>query len=211
MMTHSTPDTDALLEQASQGDDAARQQLLVRHQARLRQMIQVRLDPRLLARLDPSDVLQDVLLEANQKLDDYLRERPLAFYPWLRQLAWDKLVELQQRHIQTQKRSVKREARPLGQLPDESALELARRLLATGTSPSHQLLRKELRRQVQDALALLKEQDREVLVLRYLEQLPLREIADVLGVSEGAIKVRHLRALDRLRRLLGDDLWEGKP
>ena len=53
----------------------------------------------------------------------------------------------------------------------------------------------------------LTERDREVLVLRYLEQMPPREIAAVLDVSEAAVYTRHVRALERLRRLL--DLSDG--
>lgn len=205
------PDSDLLLDQAGHGDADARQRLLARHRERLRKMIQVRLDRRLLARLDPSDVIQEVLLGADQKLDHYLRDRPLPFYPWLRQLAWDRLIELQQTHLRAQKRSVLREARPLGGLPDESMVELVQRLMTSGTSPSGKLLRKELCRRVQEALTQLKDQDREVLVLRYLEQLSLSEIAAVLGSTEGAIKLRHLRALERLRLLLADDFKEGSP
>lgn len=205
------PDTDVLLDQAQQGDAEARQRLLTRHRDALRKMIQVRLDRRLLARLDPSDVIQEILLAADQKLDRYLEKRPIPFYPWLRQLAWEKLIELHQAHLRTRKRSVLREEMPVAALPDESVLELAERLLASGTSPSGNLLRKELRQRVREALAQLREKDREILVLRYLEQLSLREIAAIMGSTEGAIKVRHVRALDRLRKLLADDLKDLPP
>jgi RNA polymerase sigma-70 factor (ECF subfamily) len=204
-------DTDQLLQQAGQGDAAARQQLLVRHRQRLRQMIALRMDRRLAARLDPSDVVQDTLADAIQHLSDYLRRRPLPFYPWLRQLALDRLAELHRRHIRTRKRSVTREEARAPALPDESALELAARLLARGSSPSARLHREELRDRVQAALAQLAESDREVLVLRHLEQLPTRDIAAVLGITEGAVYMRHLRALERLRNLLGDDLLEDEP
>src|SRR5205807_8369026 len=96
---------------ARRGDAPARQELLVRHRARLRQMIAVRMDRRLGARLDPSDVVQEVFADAWQKLSDYLQKRPLPFYPWLRQLAWERLVKLHQRHIQAQRRSTTREQR----------------------------------------------------------------------------------------------------
>ena len=56
----------------------------------------------------------------------------------------------------------------------------------------------------QRALLLLKPHDREVLVLRYLEQLEVEEIAVVLGISQTAVTTRHFRALQRLRRLVGD-------
>src|SRR5713226_4355395 len=129
-------ETEQLIERAGRGDGLARQELLVRHQARLRQMIAVRMDRRLGARLDPSDVVQEVFADACQKLTDYLQKRPLPFYPWLRQLAWERLVKLHQRHIQAQKRSTTREQHEEMALSDESAMALANRLLASASSPS---------------------------------------------------------------------------
>jgi RNA polymerase sigma-70 factor (ECF subfamily) len=204
-------DSEQLLRRAGQGDPVARQQLLVRYQQRLRQMIAVRLDRRLAARIDPSDVVQETLAEAVQQLADYLRQPPLPFYPWLRQLAWKRLVALYRRHILAGKRSVCREEQAALPLPVESALDLAGRLLARGSSPSARLRRAELRDRVQAALAQLPERDREVLLLRHLEQLSTEEIAAVLGITEGAVYTRHLRALEHLRSLLGDDFLEEEP
>jgi RNA polymerase sigma-70 factor (ECF subfamily) len=207
-MAPAIPDTGQLIEQASQGDLAARQQLLVRHRERLRRMVRVRMDRRLAARVDPSDVVQEALAEAAGKLSDYLRRRPLPFYPWLRRLTWERLVKLHRRHIRARSRSVIREDPGRLALPDESVLELARRLIAPGSSPSQHLIREELRGRVRDALARLDERDREVLVLRYLEQLSNAEIGDVLGLSDGAVKMRHLRALERIRGLLAGEREE---
>ncbi|HEY7423921.1 MAG TPA: hypothetical protein VH682_06715 [Gemmataceae bacterium] len=74
-------DTDELLRRAEQGDEQARQAVLVRHRERLKHMVAVRMDRRLAARVDPSDVVQDALLDAARHLDDYLRQRPMPFYP----------------------------------------------------------------------------------------------------------------------------------
>jgi RNA polymerase sigma-70 factor (ECF subfamily) len=205
-MARTEPDTEELIERARNGDGAARQQLLVRHRDRLKHMVLLRLDRRLAARVDPSDVVQEALADAAGQLSEYLREQPVAFYPWLRRLAWEHLVQLHQRHLHAGKRSVRREER--WELPEESALELAGRLLGSGTSPSRHVLRQEQRRRVQAALDQLAERDREVLVLRYLEGLSTRETAAVLGIREGAAKVRHLRALERLRGLLGNEYLE---
>jgi RNA polymerase sigma-70 factor (ECF subfamily) len=166
-------------------------------------MIGVRLDRRLLARLDPSDVVQEVLVEAHEKLNDYLRDQPLPFYPWLRQIAWQRLVKIHQHH-HARKRGVTREGPGVPELPDESVGDLAERLAVSGTSPSRYAVREELRLRVRGALRQLGERDREVLVLRYLEQMSLAEIAAVLGVNGGAVKSRHARALLRLQALLGD-------
>jgi RNA polymerase sigma-70 factor (ECF subfamily) len=194
-MAPNEPETNVLIDRAKGGDRRAREKLLTRHRDRLKRMVLVRLDRRLAARVDPSDVVQEALADAARQLSDYLRDQPVAFYPWLRRLAWEHLVRLHQQHLQAGKRSVRREER--WELDDDSAVELAKKLLGSGTSPSRHLLREELRRRVRAALDDLSERDREVLVLRYLEGLSVREAADVLGIREGAAKVRHLRALER--------------
>jgi RNA polymerase sigma-70 factor (ECF subfamily) len=91
-MPSDDPETEARLRHAAQGDERALHWLLERHRARLRRMIAVRLDERLASRLDPSDVVQETLLDASRKFADYLRDRPLPFYPWLHRLASEHLV-----------------------------------------------------------------------------------------------------------------------
>jgi RNA polymerase sigma-70 factor (ECF subfamily) len=209
-MTGLEPDTQELLRRAGEGDRQARGALLQRFRGRLRRMVALRMDRRLAARLDPSDVVQETLAEADRRLDDYLARQPLPFYPWLRQLAWDRLVEQHRRHIQARRRSVLREqAAPLA-LPEGSVAELADQLFAPAEGPSAALRRQELVDRVRIALGALAERDREVLVLRYLEQLSAREVGAVLGVPEGAAKKRALRALQRLRALLGEENSEGR-
>src|SRR5262249_14366712 len=156
---------------------------------------------------DPSDLVQDVLIKAHHQLAGYLRERPLPFYAWLRQIAAQRLIDVHRKHYLAQRRSVLREQPP--GLPDESVAELADLLINSQTTPSKQLRREELRARVRQALLQLGERDREVLVMRHLEEMAMAEIAAVLGVSEGAVKVRHLRALRRLHGALQGD--EGNP
>jgi RNA polymerase sigma-70 factor (ECF subfamily) len=208
-MPPTAPDTEELLQRSQAGDQQARAALLQRHRKQLRRMIALRLDRRLAARLDPSDIVQEVLAAADRRLDNYLRQRPLPFHPWLRQLAVDRLADAHRRHVQAKRRTVKREdPEPIG-LPCSSALRLADRLLASGVCPSEAFRREELRERVRAALSSLAEADREVLVLRYLEQLSAKEVGAVLGVSEAAAKKRALRALQKLRALLEGDLSEG--
>jgi RNA polymerase sigma-70 factor (ECF subfamily) len=206
-MNRAESDTEQLLACAAQGDEAALGRLLERHRQRLRHMIALRLDPRLQARLDASDVLQETLTEAARRLGDYARRRPLPFYPWLRQLAWERLVQLQRRHVRAGKRSVRREQPDLP-LSQESAVALAERLVSRGSSPSARLRRSEQRRRIQAVLEQLAESDREVLALRYLEHLSTQELSAILGLTPAGVKTRQLRALQRLRDLLGDDIAE---
>jgi RNA polymerase sigma-70 factor (ECF subfamily) len=165
-------------------------------------MVGVRIDPALAARVDPSDVVQDVLAEAHRTLDAYLRNRPLPFYPWLRRLAWERLAKLHRHHVRSRRRSLLREERGAPGLSDQSALALAERLLAGGTSPSGHVLRQEMRERVRAAMQGLGERDREVLALRFLEGLSTAETAVVLGIGEGAVKSRLMRAVARFRDLL---------
>jgi RNA polymerase sigma-70 factor (ECF subfamily) len=207
-MTQLEPDTDQLLNQVARGDTNARDRLFDRHRRRLREMIALRLDRRLLARVDPSDVIQETLTEAAQKLPKYVRDRPLPFYPWLRRLAWERLIRLHRWHVSASKRSIARED-PAGlPLPDESAVRLANRIFARDSSPSTRLQHGELQKRVQTLLAQLNAREREILVLRYLEHLSTREIAAVLGLTESGVKTRQLRALRHLRDLLSNNFSE---
>jgi RNA polymerase sigma-70 factor (ECF subfamily) len=210
-MPATPPDTEQLIERAAHGDAAARQQLLTRHRPRLRRMVAVRLDRRLAARVDPSDLVQETLAEAARNLSDYLRRRPLPFYPWLRQLAAQRLADVHRHHLGAQKRTVTREEPEDWPLPDASAAALAERFLDSGTSPSGHLLRAEQAERVRAALAGLAPPAREVLVLRHLEGLSIAEVANALGISVQAAKKRHVRALELLRDRLGDEMTGGMP
>ena len=194
-------ETEELLRNASIGGPAL-QELLKRHRDRLRRMVAVRLDTRLASLVDPSDVVQEALTDASQKLPDFLRDRPLPFYPWLRRLACERIIQFHRRHIGAQKRSILREERLDLPLPDESAMLLVDRLAASGTSPSQRVLRDEQARRLRQVLDRLSANDREVLVMCYLEELSFSEIAAALGITENAAKVRHFRAMERLRKLI---------
>ena len=87
--TTSGTDTDDLLDRAARGEAGAGGALLARYRERIRRMVAVRLDRRLAARVDPSDVVQEALADAAQALPEYLRDRPLPFGAWLRQFACD--------------------------------------------------------------------------------------------------------------------------
>src|SRR5262249_16471995 len=119
-MSMKPPDTDELLRRTAQGNADARDQLLLRHRDRLRKVIACRLDRRLAARVDPSDGLQEVLARAARKLPEYAAHRPLPFYPWLRQIACDRLIELHRQHVQAEKRTVRLEEPGVLGLADES-------------------------------------------------------------------------------------------
>ena len=198
-------ETESLLNRAEGGDELAVQQLIPLHRDRLRRMIGVHMDTRLAARLDPSDVIQEAAIEVSRRLPEYLKQRECAFYPWLRRIAWERLVCLHRQHVEARRRSVEREMDCDVQLPDESVMQLADLLQASQTSPSRHMIREELRHRVRAALKALGPQDREILVLRHLEQLTMKEVAEVLRVTVFAAQSRYRRALERLHEQLGGE------
>src|SRR3989442_6860281 len=102
------PETQDLLAQARAGQPAAVERLLTAHREPLRRMIALRLDPALAGRLDASDVVQDVLLEASRRLNDYLHAPAMPFPLWLRHIAKDHVIDAHRRHRKAQRRSLDR-------------------------------------------------------------------------------------------------------
>ncbi|HXG11532.1 MAG TPA: sigma-70 family RNA polymerase sigma factor [Gemmataceae bacterium] len=208
-MQPDSPETLALLNQARQGDAAAEERLLAQQREPLRRMIDLRLDPALARRVDASDIVNEVLLEAHQRLADYLRNPVMPFRLWLRQIARDHLIDAHRRHRLAQRRSLDRE-QPMvpARFEGHSSLELAAQFLGREATPATAALRRELQRQLEAALAALDEDDREIVLMRHYEHLSNQEVAAVLGLTEAAASMRHLRALRRLRALLAPDAGE---
>ena len=200
--TSGPDDTDLLLRAAARGDEAAVRRLLDRYRERLRRMVSLRIDSRVSARVDASDVVQERALDAAQKLVDYERDRPIPFYPWLHRLAADKLALAHRHHLRAGRRSVAREEADTFLWVQGSSRLLVDWLVASDATPGDAFFRSERRRQVHAALERLAPADREVLVMRYLENLAFPEIAAVLGIGESAAKMRHLRAIERIRSVL---------
>ena len=204
MTADNASDIDRLLRRAAQGDQTSWGELLTRHRERLRRMIAFRLDQRLQGRIDPSDVLQDVYLEASQHLAEYLRQEPaLPFFLWLRGITGNKLLELHRHHLGTQMRDAGREVSLYrGTLPETTSAALAAQLLGHVTRPSEAAIRAEVKIRLQQALNLMDPLDREVLALRHFEQLSPSETAQLLGIKQKAAGMRYLRALKRLKEIL---------
>jgi RNA polymerase sigma-70 factor (ECF subfamily) len=204
----SGPESEIILRRAAEGDAAARAELLGRYRERLRRMIAFRLDKRVASRVDASDVVQESLKNAYLRLPEYLADPQESFYLWLRRIAWDRLMETYRLHITAEKRSVLSERPIAPELNDDSVCQLAQCIASTRFNPGQQAILAEMLERVHAALLKLRNDDREVLVLRYLEQLNVNEISRVLDISETAVTSRHFRALQRLREILGSELHD---
>ena len=202
-MWPSPDNTKRLLDDARTGESAAVDRLLGEFREPLRKVIGLRLDPVLGRRVDASDIVQDVLLEANQRLVEYLKNPTMPFHLWLRHLAQDRIIDTHRRHRLAQRRSIDKE-QPI-QRPawtDQSSVQLVAQLIDTEQTPASAAIQQELQHRLNDALGHLADDDREVILMRHHEQLSNQEVAAALDLTEAAASMRYLRALRKLRAVL---------
>ena len=192
-----------LIDRLRGGDRQALAGLFDRYRDRLRRMVELRIDARVRARLDASDVLQEAFLDVARDLDAYLADPKLPPLLWMRLHVGRRLTTLHRQHLGAKMRdagmeiSLYRDA-----LPEASSAALASMLLGKHTSPTQAAQRAERLLRVQEALNTLDPIDREILALRHFEQLSRSETADVLGISQEAGAKRYFRALKRLKDVL---------
>src|ERR671935_1578851 len=203
LMENNSADSVDLIERTRSGDREALGALLARHRDRLHRMVETRLDPRLQARLDASDVVQDAYVEVVERLEEYLRDPKLPLFLWLRLVVGERLMKLHRHHLGTQMRDAGREISLYqGALPLASSAALAAQLLGKHTSPTQAAIRAERMLRLQEALNTLDPVDREVLSLRHFEELTAAETALSLEITEAAAAKRYVRALKRLKAIL---------
>ena len=196
-------ETQELLRQAGDGRSGAIDALLARHREGLRRVVSLRLDPLLLRRIDASDIVQEVLFDAHRRLAEYLLHPAIPFHLWLRKLARDRMIDAHRRHRVARRRTVERErSLDAGGATDHSSATLLGVLAAGSWTPAANAMRHELEQSFATALESLREEDREVLLMRHFEQIDNQEVARTLGITEPAASMRHLRALRRLREVL---------
>lgn len=202
-MWPNSENTRKMLDEASAGDVAAIDRLLGEFREPLRRVVNLRLDPALARRVDASDIVQDVMIEANQRLTDYLRKPSMPFHLWLRHLAQDRIIDAHRRHRQAQRRSVdKEQAIQKAAWTDESSVQFVAHLVDGERTPASAAIQQELQRRLNDALDLLEDKDREVILMRHHEQLSNQDVAAALELTEAAASMRYLRALRKLRQAL---------
>ena len=202
-MTEIGTTTDDLLRRAKAGDAPALGALFAHYRDRLRQMVRLRLDPRVAGRLDASDVLQEAYLDVARRFPEYAAAPAVPVYVWLRTLTGQRLIDLHRQHLGAKLRDAGQEVSLYrGALPQASSASLAQQLLAGLTSPTQAAVRAEMQLQLQEALNCMDAMDREVVVLRHFEELNHVETAAVLGIEPSAASKRYLRAIRRLKAIL---------
>jgi RNA polymerase sigma-70 factor, ECF subfamily len=185
------------------GDLQALAELFETYRPRLRRIVAFRIDPRLAARVDVEDVLQESYLNAQERLRHVLRDSAGGLFVWLRLIVQQTIADVHRRHLGAKARDAGRErAIPFSSDRTRTSFALSSCFLGHLTSPSQALLRKELTEKLNAALDSMGDLDREVLVLRHFEELSNHEVACMLELSDQAASARYVRALERLSHVL---------
>ena len=189
---------DPLLEDVKQGTKDARNRLFQKHRSTVEKIVESRLDAKLRQRMDTSDVVQDVLMEANRRLMDYLIDPKLPFDNWLKQIAKDKIIDAYRRHRGSMKRSMDNEVRLNISKDRDDNTELD--ICSRGNSPCEEAIKKELIGLINQRISNLEDHHRQIIQLRFFEQKSNQEVAQEMGISEPAASMRLLRALKIFRK-----------
>ena len=204
------PETAKLLDDAARGDSSAVGRLLEQHRERLTRMVRLRLDPRARGRVGASDVLQEAFVDALDRIEEYYAHPDVPFYVWLRFLVGQRILRVHRHHMRAKKRAVARElSLEAVTWPQASSLSIAEELIASGDSPSRAAAFAELQQRLVAALESMAPTDREILVLRHVEQLSNVQVAAILNLEISAASKRYVRALRKLRAILGESGFSG--
>jgi RNA polymerase sigma-70 factor (ECF subfamily) len=197
-------DCEGLLAQARAGDDGALGRLLERYRAYLTLLARLQIGRLIQGKADPADMVQETFLEAARHFAAFRGDSEPELAAWLRQILATCLAHLVRRYCGTQARDVRLERMLEGEL-DQSSRAIDRGLIAEQSSPSQRASRREQAVLLANALDRLPADYREVIILRHLEGLTFPEVASRMGRSLDSVEKLWVRALPRLRRVLGGE------
>jgi RNA polymerase sigma-70 factor, ECF subfamily len=170
-------------------------------------LARIQLDPRLRGVLDPSDVVQQTLLKAHAKWDQFRGRTEEELLAWLRTILAHHLADMARKHA----RRLRGRDRSLEEAPEESSLRLEQWLASNSTSVEDRAIRHEQLLGLAEALASLPEDQRTALELKHLRDVPVSEISRMMGKSPAAVASLLYRGLKTLRDLLGAERPRRKP
>jgi RNA polymerase sigma-70 factor (ECF subfamily) len=186
---------DELLARFTDGDPGAFRVLLGRYQTQMFNFILRMVRDREVA----ADLLQDVFSRVIERGHEF--NKASKFSTWLYAIARNLCIDHGRR--MSHRRHASLDA-PIGSMPDGPGPALVERLAGAGADVERQAASESLRDRIAQAVESLPHDQREVFLMRQLQQLPFAQIAQVVGVSENTVKSRMRYALERLQEALAD-------
>lgn len=202
-MAEDLPDRDVIVAALHADREEALARYFFAVEARLKRIVNFRLDYRLGGRVSESDVIQETYVRAAKRIDSFLDKDDMPFFVWLRLEVSQKLAEIHRHHFGAEKRDVRKEVKLRSNNESgRTSMALAAHIVAQLTSPSILMQRAEQIATLEVTLSEMNELDREVIALRNFEELSNLETAKTLGIEPAAASKRYLRALKRLREIM---------
>lgn len=193
---------ESLTAAAIAGDNAALADLLERHHAAVCQRIAPQIGASFRALVEPDDVYQVTCIEAFLKIREFCPAGPEALLRWLTRIAENNLCDAI-RFLNARKRPPPRKKVPQP-TSDDSHVALLHTLTGSGTTPSGHAMRGEIKKALNDAIAMLPQDYQTVIRSIELEQQTPEEVSELMGRSRAAVYMLRARAHEHLLRLLGD-------
>jgi len=196
-------DSQQILDQAKQGDETAKGELLNRFRPYLNVIAQRMLDERLQGRMDAADVVQTTYLEASRDFLQFRGESIESLLSWLANILRNNVATAHQEHLVAQKRSARKEVvLRVASESGGSSLGIADLVSSESSTPSQRLMRDEAAVVLSACLNKIPETQREAIRMRYLEGMSLKSISDRTGKSEMAVAGLLKRGLRALREVM---------
>ena len=187
---------------ARQGDETVRNQLFAACRSYVAVIARVQLHRRLLAKVDPSDLVQQSLLEAHRGFDDFRGQTPQDWLGWLKHVVQHNAMDADKHYRGAARRDLSREQ---SMTPaDGSTSHAPWSPVDPSPSPSQFVLKSEAELRLAAAMEQLSDDYRQVILLRNLERLPFDEVAQQMDRSRGACQMLWARAVEQLRTILQD-------
>jgi RNA polymerase sigma-70 factor (ECF subfamily) len=192
-----------LIQHCRQGDAQARETLFDAYRSYLLMLARAQMGRHLQGKCDPSDLVQQTLMEAHRDFPGFTGTQENELLAWLRRILAHNLYN-ETRRFNAQQREAAREV-SLEQVQhglERSSLALGRGLADRMPSPSQLAVQREAAVRLADALSRLPDDYQTVLLLRVFEELSAEEVAQRMERSAGAVRMLQMRAL----KALGDEM-----
>jgi len=181
------------------------EEAFLKFRQRLENLAERRMNPILGRRLSPEDVVQETMAALSRDESPFINNPDLPLYFKLRTALLQTLAQLERKHLGAEMRDAHREVIDDGGMDDSvSRIAGIDGIPDTATSPLSRITRQDRDALLHQAIARLDDNDRAILELRHEESLGNGECAALLGISEKAASLRYVRALRRLKDVLGE-------
>jgi len=200
-----TTEAQQLLVEARGGDSADLGRLLEQYRNYLRLLARIEIGRKLQGKVDASDLVQEVFLDAHRYFPNFRGTAEPQFVQWLREILAGTLANQVRRYFGTQARDLRLERSIAADL-DRSSVALGAIPVDPQPSPSEHVMRGEQSLLVAEALSKLPPDYQTVIVLRHLEGLTFPQVAARMERTVDSVEKLWLRGLTRLRKSFGGAL-----